>query len=175
MQNSNIDSDMSRKNTATGNTRCGTKPWIAGLYFPLLAAQTAGLAILLVNLIPLYRLMVLDFGNYKPDQMPWWWVIGGTLLIQVAYWLRVQLQPRLPRRGNLVFAHILLFAARMIFVSVTAGFTVMFLNRFEQLRDMNYPPLRAAAVLMVFFSIFCWTLEIERLAKALQERKHESG
>ena len=45
----------------------------------------------------------------------------------------------------------------------------MFLNRFEALRDMNYPPLRALVVLLIFFSLFCWTLELERLAKALQE------
>ena len=42
---------------------------------------------------------------------------------------------------------------------------------FVALRDMNYPPLRALAVL----SLFCWTLELERLAKALQEDKHEHG
>lgn len=144
------------------------------LYFSLLSVQTAGVAILLVNMVPLYRLMALDFSNYKPDLSPWW-AIAGMLLIQTAYWLRVRLHPPLPRTGSIVLGHIVLFVARISFVTVTAGFTVMFLNRFEALKNMNYPPLRALVVLMIFFSLFCWTLELERLAKALQESKDENG
>ena len=140
------------------------------LYFALLTLQTVGVAILLVNMIPLYRMMVLDFANYKPDLRPWW-AFAGVLLIQVAYWLRVRLQPSLPGIEGTVLGHLILFAARMSFVTVTAGFTVMFLNRIEDLRRIDYPPVRALIVLAISFSLFCWTLELERLGKALQRDK----
>ncbi|MGE5295898.1 MAG: hypothetical protein ACM3VT_13820 [Solirubrobacterales bacterium] len=145
-----------------------------GLYFSLLSVQTAGVAILLANLIPLYRLMALDFASYRPDPRSWW-AIAGILLIQVAYWLRVRLQPPLPRARNIVLGHVVSFAARLSFVAVTAAFTDMFLKRYESLKELNYPPLRVLAVLVLFFSIFCWTLELEHLAKALQGSKHETS
>lgn len=170
VQDGNTGPEMSLGNAATEKSHFRLRPRGVGLCFSLLAVQTAGVAILLANCIPLYRLMALDFANYRPDLRPWW-AIAGMVVIQVAYWLRVRLDPPLPRRGNIVLGPIVLFAARMIFVSVTAGFTVMFLNRFDALRNMNYSPLRALVVLMMFFSIFCWTLELERLGKALQERQ----
>ena len=141
-----------------------------GLYVALLSVQLAGVVMLLMNMIPLYRLMVLDFANYRPDSRPWW-AGAGMWLIQTAYWLRVRLHPVLPLMRSVVLGHIVAFVARLGFVSVTAGFTVMFLNRFESLRDMNYPPLRALVVLLIFFSLFCSTLELELLAKAFQESR----
>ena len=161
---------MNAKDSTSENDLCGPKPRGLGLYFLLLSVQTVGVVILLANLIPLYRLMALDFANYRPDPR-FWWAIAGLLLIQAAYWLRVRLQPPLPRTGNTVAGHIVSFIAKISFVSVTAAFTQMFLNRYEALISMNYPPLRALVVLMLFFSIFCWTLELERLAKALQGSK----
>ena len=83
------------------------------MYFSLLSVQFAGVAILLVNMIPLYRLMVLDFSNYRPDLRPAW-AIAGMLLIQVAYWLRVRLNPPLPQTGTIVLGHIVAFVARRV-------------------------------------------------------------
>lgn len=157
---------MSSKVTTTVNSRPGQKGRGVDLYLLLLLAQTLGIVILVGNFLPLYRKMVLDFSSYKPDQQPWW--IGAVLLVQAAYWFRVRLQPPLPVTRNNVLGHIILFVARLSFVSVTASFTVMFLNRFQDLRAMDYPPLRALLILLMFFTVFCWTLELERLAKALQ-------
>lgn len=148
--------------------------WGLGLYFSLLSAQTVGTAVLLSNMIPLYRLMAMDFANYIPDARPWW-AIAGILLIQGAYWLRMHLQLPLPRTRNTLLGHILAFATKLTFVAVTASFSVMFINRFQALKEMNYPPLRALGVLIMFFSLFCWTLDLERLAKVLQEEKHGTG
>ena len=158
--------------TETGNVR--PKGRELRLYWALLSVQLAGVVILLVNMVPLYRLMVLDFTNYRPDSRPWW-AAAGMLLIQTAYWLHVRLHPPLPQTRSVLLGHIVAFVARLGFVAVTSAFSVMFLNRFEALRDLNYPPLRALVVLMIFFSLFCWTLELERLAKALQESNHEGA
>lgn len=141
-----------------------------GVYLFLLAAQTVGVVLLLLNLVPLYRLMALDFAHYKPDPRSWW-AIAGILLIQIPYWIGVYLRPALPRIRSIVAGHIVSFVARLSFVAVTAAFTDMFLKRFDSLKDLDYPPLRAVAVLIMFFAIFCWMLELEGLAKALQGSK----
>lgn len=164
------DTIMSFEDTKIEKGRSGPKWRGLGSYFFLLSVQTAGVVLLLANLIPLYRLMAIDFAKYTPDPKIWW-AITGMLMVQVAFWLRVRLQPALPRTGNIVLGHILLFVARISFVAVTAAFTDMFLKRFESLKEMDYPPLRALAVVIMFFTIFCWTLELERLAKVLQGSK----
>lgn len=162
-------------NPADTTTANGHPKWRGvGLYFSLLAVQTAGVAIVLANGIPFYRMMVLDFANYSPNPRPWWAIVG-MVLSQVAYWVQVRLQPRLPRIGNIVLGHIVAFVARISFIAVGSTFTVMFLNRFEDLKQMDYPPLRALAVLIMLFSLFCWTLELERLAKVLHGDKHETS
>lgn len=144
----------------------GPKPRGPRLYLFLLSVQTAGVAMLLANLIPLWRLMALDFANYKPDPRSWW-AFTGMLLIQVAYWVSVRVRPATPRIGSLLAGHMVSFVSRLSFVAVTAAFADMFLKRYESLKELNYPPLRALLVLVMFFSIFCWTLELERLSKAL--------
>ena len=165
---------MRTEDAATEKSQAGPKWRGMTLYWILLSAQGAGASILLMNMIPLYRLMALDFPSYRPDVRPSWAIVG-ILLLQTAYWLRVRLQPPLPRTRSIVLGHVVAFVARIGFVAATAAFTAMFLNRFEALRDMNYPPFRALGVLMIFFALFCWTLELERLARALQASNHESG
>jgi hypothetical protein len=161
---------MSSEDTLTEKDCCGPKWRGVGSYFFLLSVQTVGVALLLANLIPLYRLMATDFANYAPDPRTWW-AFTGMAMVQIAYWLRVRLQPAMPRAAIMLLGHIVSFVGRISFVAVTAAFTDMFLKRFESLSAMDYPPLRALAVLIMFFTIFCWTLELERLAKALQGSK----
>ncbi len=173
-QERNTGSEMKPEDTIAGNGRGGPKRRGLGLYFSLLSLQTGGGVILLVNMIPLYQLMALDFSNYRPHARPWW-AIAGMLLIQVAYWVRVRLQPPLPRTRNIVLGHFVSFAAKLSFVIVASSFGLMFLTRFKDLRDMNYSPLRVLATLTILFSLFCWTLELERLAKVLQEDEHETS
>lgn len=164
---------MKSQETTTGGDVVGRTPRGVGLYLLLFMAQFAGAVMLLGNLIPLYRLMALDFANFKPDPEVWWAVVG-MLLILVAYWLRVKLKPAMPQIRSIVAGHIAAFVARLTFVAVTAAFADMFLKRFDALKDLDYPPLRALAVLLMFFTIFCWTLELENLAKLLQAGNDEN-
>lgn len=136
-------------------------------YFALLSIQTAGVATLLANIVPLYRMMARDFSQYRPDASPWWAVVG-ILLAQAAYWFGVRRRFSPPRTQHIVLGHLVHFVARLLFVSVTASFTLMFLHRLPDLRNLSYSPVRFLIILIIFFAIFCWTLELERLAKALQ-------
>jgi len=131
----------------------------------LLTAQTVGAAIILVNGMPVYRQMVGDFPNHQPHPGILWWAVVAVIIIQAAYWLRVRLQPPLPWRAHVVIGHLAFFVARLSFIFASSTFTVIFFARFDQL---SLPPHRIAMVLALLFSLFCYTLELERLARALQ-------
>lgn len=142
-------------------TSLRNEPWIYPL---LLAVQTVGAIVVLVNGVPIYRQIVGDTG--KPDPHPGilWWAVAAATLIQSAYWLRVRMKPTMPRGGFPVFGHLAQFAARLSFIFASSTFSVVFLARFEQLA---FPAHRIAMVLLLLFSMFCWSLELERLARAL--------
>lgn len=136
----------------------------AWIYPVLLAGQTAGAVTVLANGVPIYRRIVGDSSRLDPHQGVLWWAVAAVVLIQVSYWLRVRLKPALPPGGYPVFGHVAQFAARLSFVFASSTFSVVFLARFDQL---SLPPYRIAMVLLLLFSMFCWTLELERLARAL--------
>ena len=135
-----------------------------GVYLLLLGAQTVGAALVFVNGLPIYRQMIGDFSKHQPHPGILWWAVAAVALIQFAYWLRVRLQPALPRRGHIVIGHLASFLARLSFIFASSTFTVIFFARFDQL---SLPPHRILMLLALLFSLFCYTLELERLAKAL--------
>lgn len=133
-------------------------------YFALVAIQAAGFGLVVINGAPIYRQMAIDFSKHKPlPGIPWW---GGAavVLIQAAYWLRVWLQPALPQGGNVVLAHVIAFAGRLSFILASSTFSLMFFVRFEELSLSLY---RLVLLLALLFSVFCFTLELEQLGRAL--------
>src|SRR5437867_9453419 len=87
-----------------------------GLYFLLLGVQTVGAALVFVNGLPIYRQMIGDFSNQRAQPGILWWAVAAVMLIQFAYWLRVRLQPALPRKGHIVIGHLAFFIARLSFI-----------------------------------------------------------
>ena len=69
------------------------------------------------------------------------------------------------RGAHIVAGHLAGFVARLSFILASSTFAVMFFVRFEQL---SLPPHRILMVLALLFSLFCYTLELERLARAIQ-------
>ena len=142
------------------------------LYFSLLAAETVGVAIILSNGMPIYHEMMRDISGHTPRPGVLWWAWGGVILVLGAYILRARLRPPMPSSGHAVAGHIISFAGRLSFVAATSTFSLVFINHFG---EMNVPPLRLALILVLLFSLFCWNLELERLAKALIGTAGESA
>ena len=150
----------SQQSISSAETRSGP-----GVYLLLVGLQTVGAAVVLVNGAPIYRQLTTDFANHQPQPGILWWAVVAMVLIQVGYWLRMQLDPVLPQAVHVVVGHLLAFVARLSFILASSTFTVVFLIRFEQL---SLPPHRILMILVLMFSMFCWTLELERFARALQ-------
>ncbi len=139
------------------------------MYLFLVALQAAGAAIILVNGAPIYRQMVKDFSRPEPHPGIGWWAVAAVAIMQGAYWLRIWHQPPLPQCRLVLASHLTSFLARLSFILASASFTVMFLVRFEELQP-SLP--RVVLLLAALFALFCYTLELERLAKAL---RHPEG
>src|SRR5438045_126685 len=84
-------------------------------YFFLLTMQTIGAAILFWFAVPLFRQALLDPGSHvpRPENLVWSW--SAITLMQVGYWMRHRLRPRLPQLRNALVGSLVLFIARMSF------------------------------------------------------------
>ncbi len=141
-----------------------------GHYIALLAVQTMGAVIVLLDGMPIYREMTRNLAAHQPRPGVLWWAWAGVLLILGAYVLRMRLRPALPKSGHPVIGHVLFFAGRLSFVVATSAFSLVFINHFGEL---NLPPHRMISLLVLLFAMFCWNVELERLAKALIGRAGE--
>jgi len=135
-----------------------------GTYLALVAVESVGIAILLLNGMPVYREMMRDISGYRPQPGVLWLAWVGIILVLGAYILRIRFRPPIPRSGHAIAGHVVSFVGRMSFVAATSAYSLIFINHFGELHLLPY---RMMVILMVLFAMFCWTLELERLATAL--------
>jgi hypothetical protein len=95
----------------------------------------------------------------------------GVIITQVCYWLDLYWFATLRLGHNPLLGHIILFLSRLNFILAGAVFSSVYLVRFNELEISFWGLVLLSAVL---FSIFCYTLELERLGRALVERKDRS-
>jgi hypothetical protein len=142
-----------------------------GLYWILFLGQTIGNATILSHVIPLSRRLVTSrlYENAPPNVL----VFGalGATIIQVCYWLDHYWFATLQLGYNALLGHVILFLSRLNFIFASAVFSAVYLVRFNEL---EIPPWKFVLLFTVLFSIFCYTLELERLGRALLERKDRS-
>jgi hypothetical protein len=70
-----------------------------------------------------------------------------------------------------LLGHVILFLSRLNFIFAAAVFSGVYLVRFNQ---VQISPLGFVWLSAALFSIFCYTLELERLGRALLERYDRS-
>ena len=147
-------------NSTTANLRNGQ--WI----YPLLVVlQTVGAAIILWNGIPIYQQIVADASKHMPRPETLVQAIVAVAMIQVAYWFRQRIHPPLPQHNNSLLSHVVLFVGRLSLIFATSMFSVVF---FMQPEGLHLSISRIVVLVAVLFSMFCFTLELERLGRALQ-------
>jgi hypothetical protein len=135
---------------------------IRWLYPVLIALQIAGVIIFYSKAIPFYRELTADVSGYSPGTETLRWSLSSAALIQIAYWMRFYLHPATPRATDPLVGHVVRFLARLVFVLPSSVFSFVFLN--NNLRG-RMPVMRYLLVLVALFSIYCFTLELERFGK----------
>jgi hypothetical protein len=134
--------------------------------YPILfALEVAGAIIILWHGVPIYRRLLEGALAQEADLAVIAWAIVGSLLIQVPYWISTLKVFRLLAVPRHIFAgHVVIFLARLNFVFVGGLFSAVVIVRAA---DLEFVPWRAALLAGVLFSMFCFSIELERLGKLL--------
>ena len=139
-------------------------------YAILLAAQTACAAVMLVNIHSAFRTLIENIGT--PNASTPASVIQlliAAAIGQACYWYRLRHVPLPANCRNVALGHLLAFASRLGFIFGGALFSVYFLRHAPEL---TLGPLaiawRGTLLIAILFSLYCYTLELERLGATLQ-------
>jgi hypothetical protein len=136
------------------------------LYWILFLGQTIGDWTILSHLIPLFRRLVsTGIVEKTPPKIIVLAVVGVTM-IQVCYWLDQHWFATLRQDCHPFLGHLILFLSRLNFIFAGAVFSAVYFVRFKEL-DVSFWGLMLLTT--VLFSIFCYTLELERLGRAFVE------
>jgi hypothetical protein len=126
---------------------------------------------ILSHLIPLFRRLVTSGLDEKLPPKIIVFAALGVAIAQVCYWVDQHWFATLRLGYNPLLGHVVLFLSRLNFVFAGAVFSAVCLVRFNELEISILGLVLSSAVL---FSIFCYTLELERIGRALVERKDRS-
>jgi hypothetical protein len=143
-------------------------------YAALLAVQTLAVAFLLWIVFPMFYSVVTHLGERQ--EIPLKSLIAiliGTIILQVCYWSRIQWVTVCSPCQSVFLAHIVSFLARLSFLFGGVLFSTIFFRHLPEVGSL--PPLGQAvltgiSILMVLFGLFCYSVELERLAKAVEEQ-----
>jgi len=143
-------------------------------YMLLLGVQTGASGVLFLVVFPLFQQIVLRSGQPQSlESSTAISALAAALLVQACYWVRYCYVPIwVPSRSALV-GHLLMFASRVSFFFGGALFSAIFFRHVPQLDAL--PPLeqslmKGCGVLLLLFTVFCYSLELERLGRAIEER-----
>jgi hypothetical protein len=143
-------------------------------YASLLLAQTAAASVLFWTIFPIFRRIIAQIG--QPQELNGataLTVVSGVIILQCCYWIRLRYVKVHAPLHSVFIGHLFLFASRASFFFGGALFSVFFFRHIPEFDAL--PPLAQSvatvfAVLAVLFSLFCYSLELERLGRAIEER-----
>jgi hypothetical protein len=151
----------------TGMTK--SKPLM--IFLLLLSVQLTGALFVILEGLPEFRQLVVHPGEQLPRTR---YDNPGTpvmiLAMQVAYWYRLLRVPIPSQRSNTILSHLFLFLGRLTFIFGGSLFAVVFfrhLPEINQSADTWLMLRRGLQLVASLFALFCATLELERLGRAL--------
>lgn len=139
-------------------------------YALLLAAQTGCAAVVLSNIHAGFRILIENIGTPNaPPASGVFLLLVAAALGQACYWHRLSHIPLPQGYHSIGLGHLLSFGSRLGFIWGGALFSVYSLRHAPALAlaplDLVW---RGALLIAVLFSLYCYTLELERLGSALQ-------
>ncbi|AUW42671.1 hypothetical protein [Rhizobium leguminosarum] len=149
------------------------RPRDGTVYAILLAAQTLAVGFLLWTVFPIFYSVVTHLGERQ--DVSWSSLLGlaaGTVLLQACYWARIRWVTVRAPCHSLFVAHLVFFSARLSFLFGGAFFSAIFFRHLPALGSV--PPfweifIRAISIGAMLFGLFCYSLELERLGRAIEE------
>jgi hypothetical protein len=144
-------------------------------YLLLLAIQMAGTLFVVWRELPDFRQLAFNPGlqllYMRSDDFA---TSAAVVVMQVAYWYRLQRVPLQFQSSMPILSHLLLFLARLSFIFGGSIFAVVFfrhLPELDQSTDRLLMARRGLVLLGALFALFCVTLELERLGHSLENSR----
>ena len=148
-------------------------------YLSLLGIQSAAATALLWTVFPIFQQIMTRPGEPGLlDAATATSAIAAVVVMQVCYWTRYHHVPLWVPVHSTAAGHVLMFASRASFFFGGALFTAIFFRHAPQLYAL--PPLgqsiaKAIGIMALLFALFCYSLELERLGRAIEERADKAG
>lgn len=138
----------------------------------LLIIQTLAAIVIVSSTIPIY-IAIFAAPGYQLAHLPQSPValIAALLLFHCTYWFRLTRVPVVVRWQNHVASHVVLFVARLSFIFGTAFFALIAFRHLPSLHTIEDPmrlAMRIFAAIVILFSLYCYSAELERLGVALR-------
>jgi hypothetical protein len=95
--------------------------------------------------------------------------VGVLSVMQISYWYRLLRIPVPFQRSNVILHHVFLFLGRLSFIFGSALFSVVVFRHLPELdreADIFLMLLRGIMLVGALFTLFCASLEVERLGQA---------
>jgi hypothetical protein len=147
------------------------------VYLLLLTIQLTGVLFIVLNGLPEFKQLVARPGEqlpYTPYHDPA--TIFIIIAMQAAYWYRLQRVPTPDQLSNVILSHLFLFMGRLTFIFGGSLFAVVFfrhLPEIDQGADSWLMLHRGLQLVASLFALFCATLELERLGRALGSSRQD--
>jgi hypothetical protein len=149
------------------------------IYAMLLAGQTVAASALFWIVFPWFRHVVTHIGEENQLTLSQHFAIMTfAALLHGFYWARLRWVPVVAPCQNVVLAHLCSFASRVSFFFGGALFSTLFfrhLPELEALPSFGRLALNLFEIATVLFALFCYSQDLDRLAKALEEPQHSGS
>ncbi|RDJ27259.1 hypothetical protein DWF00_09755 [Bosea caraganae] len=149
------------------------------VYIGLLIVQTAAATFLFWVVFPLFRQLIARLGEPQEVSVSVEvQIIVGTLVLHCAYWVRYRWIAVTAPFHSAFIGHVVQFASRTSFFFGGALFSALFFRHLPELEA--FPTIaealtRGLVVIWVLFALFCYSLELDRLGKAIEEASKPSA
>ena len=140
------------------------------IYLLLLAIQIGGAIAFVWQELPEFRQVLTNPGEQLAKDTHSELMTAGILLVmQISFWVRLLRIPIPFRRPNVFLNHLFLFFGRLSFIFGSALFSVVVFRHLPELdreADIFLMLLRGIMLVGALFTLFCASLEVERLGQA---------
>jgi hypothetical protein len=146
-------------------------------FWPLFAVQTAAVCALVYLALPAF-VAIADSLGHAVELLPHRIIgmVAALTVFHAAYWSRLRWAPMPTMPKNILLTHAFLFLSRLSFVFAAAFFSLV---SFRHLPALTSSPevfemaARGALLLATLFSLFCYSLEFDRIGKAMDDQAED--
>ena len=135
-------------------------------YWCLFAVESAGMALILYEGVPVYRRLLTEPIENHPAQGILLPILLVVAVMQACYWIKQPLRPTFANVSHPLLAHLLMFFSRLSFIFAAGLFSLTLYRRLTDLRE-SLPGV--GVLLLATFAQFCYARELDILGQRVEK------